>query len=298
MSQPSETFAPARARAADPALGSETDPYLPQPAVVRRIDAEVPDTATYHLEFRETQKHEAYRFAAGQFNMLYIPGVGEVPISVSSAPYETGPIAHTIRAVGMVTRAVERLKAGDTLGLRGPYGAGWPIPACHGRDVLLVVGGLGLAPLRPVIRTLLARRGDFGRVTLLYGTRRPADLLYSREYESWREQGLELLITVDRAETDWHGNVGVVPVLLNRIDFDLQQTLLFTCGPEIMMRFVIIEALHRGLPADQIYLSIELNMQCAVGMCGRCQLGPWFVCKDGPVFAYPKIARFFHQEHF
>jgi NAD(P)H-flavin reductase len=274
------------------------DPYLPQCAVVRQVEAEVPETATYHLELRDPQKHQAYRFAPGQFNMLYIPGIGEVPISISSAPHEDGPIAHTLRAVGMVTRVIEKLQTGDLLGLRGPYGAGWPLEACRGRDVLLVVGGLGLAPLRPVIRTLLARGSEFGRCTLVYGARRPSDLLYAREYDTWRQQGLEVLITVDRAETDWRGNVGVVPALLNRIDLDPQQTMLLTCGPEIMMRFVILEALHRGIPADQILLSIELNMQCAVGMCGRCQLGPWFVCKDGPVFAYHKIARFFHQEHF
>jgi NAD(P)H-flavin reductase len=152
--------------------------------------------------------------------------------------------------------------------------------------------------VRPVIRTLLACRGDFRRVTLLYGARRPADLLYQSEYNTWRQQGLDVHITVDHAETNWTGNVGVVPALLNRINIDPQRTLLFTCGPEIMMRFVIIEAIHRGLSPDQIYLSIELNMQCAVGMCGRCQLGPWFVCKDGPVFTYSKVARFFTQEHF
>jgi NAD(P)H-flavin reductase len=265
---------------------------------VRRIDAEVPDTATYHLELRDRQKHAAYRFTAGQFNMLYIPGIGEVPISISSAPHESGTIAHTIRAVGMVTRLIEKLQPGNVLGLRGPYGIGWPLQPCRGRDVLLVVGGLGLAPLRPAIRTLLANRNDFGRITLLYGARRPDDLLYSREYDAWRQQGLEMHVTVDRSDTDWHGNVGVVPALLNHIDLDPRNTLLFTCGPEIMMRFVIIEAMHRGLLSEQIYLSIELNMQCAVGMCGRCQLGPWFVCKDGPVFAYNKVARFFTQENF
>jgi NAD(P)H-flavin reductase len=271
---------------------------LPEPAIVRRIEAEVPDTATYHLELRDRQKHAAYRFRAGQFNMLYIPGVGEVPISISSAPHESGAVAHTIRAVGMVTRLIEKLQPGNVLGLRGPYGAGWPLQACRGRDVLLVVGGLGLAPLRPAIRTLLVNRNDFGRITLLYGARRPDDLLYSREYDDWGRQGLEMHVTVDRSDTDWHGNVGVVPALLNHIDLDPQNTLLFTCGPEIMMRFIIIEAMHRGLVSEQIYLSIELNMQCSVGMCGRCQLGPWFVCKDGPVFAYNKVARFFTQENF
>jgi NAD(P)H-flavin reductase len=275
-----------------------SDPYLPEPAVVRRIEAEVPDTATYHLELRDPLKQQAYRFLAGQFNMIYVPGIGEVPISISSAPHERGEIAHTIRSVGVVTRVIEKLQPGDVVGLRGPYGANWPIELTRGHDIVLVVGGLGLAPVRPVIRTLLARRSEFGRIALLYGARRPPDLLYSREYDAWRQQGLDVQTTVDRAETDWHGNVGVVPALLDRIDLDPRQTLLFTCGPEIMMRFVIIEAIHRGLTPDQIYLSIELNMQCAVGLCGRCQLGPWFVCKDGPVFAYSKVARFFTQEHF
>lgn len=298
MSTHQVTANTAAASPAAPPAGSACDPYLPLPAVVSRIETEVPDTATYHLQFRDPYLQQTYRFQAGQFNMVYVPGIGEVPISVSSAPHEHLEIAHTIRAVGMVTRVIEKLQPGNVVGLRGPYGAPWPIELARGCDVILVVGGLGLAPIRPVIRTLLARRGEFGHMTLLYGARRPPDLLYSAEYDAWRQQGLAVDITVDRAETDWSGNVGVVPTLLNRINFDPQRTFLFTCGPEIMMRFVIIEAMHRGLSTDRIYLSIELNMQCAVGMCGRCQLGPWFVCKDGPVFAYSKIARFFTQEHF
>lgn len=275
-----------------------SDPFLPEPAVIRRVERELPDTATYYLEFQDASRQGAFRFAPGQFNMLYVPGVGEVPISIASAPHEGPEIAHTIRFVGRVTHVIERLQPGGTIGLRGPYGAYWPLETARGSDVLLIAGGLGLAPLRPVIETLLAHRGDYGQVMLLYGARSPTDLLYTDQYAGWQQRGLQLLPTVDRADAAWSGHVGVVPVLLEHLSIDPQRTVLFTCGPEIMMRFTILEALSRQIPLESIYLSIELNMQCAVGLCGRCQLGPYFVCKDGPVFAYRQIERFLKLEHF
>jgi NAD(P)H-flavin reductase len=198
----------------------------------------------------------------------------------------------------MVTRVIERLQQGDVLGLRGPYGTGWPLDHARGQDVLVVAGGLGLAPLRPVIRTVLARRSEYGRLLLLYGSRRPVDLLYQREYAGWVQQGLEMLVTVNSADDTWGGRVGVVPQLLSGVNFDPARTIAFTCGPEVMMRFTVYELLARRLSPERIFLSIERNMQCGVGLCGRCQLGPYFACKDGPVFAFDRIGRFMRHEHF
>jgi NAD(P)H-flavin reductase len=163
---------------------------------------------------------------------------------------------------------------------------------------VLVAGGLGLAPLRLVVKALLADRDQFGRLTLVYGARHPADLLYASECPEWERRGMELLVTVDRADETWQGRVGVVPVLFNRLQIDPERTLVFTCGPEILMRFAVSEALTRGVSDRDIYYSMERNMQCAVGLCGHCQLGPAFLCKDGPVFAHRQLAPFFNQEMF
>ena len=259
------------------------DPFGPEPAVIRAVEPETPGVATFWLELQDAGRQAAYRYEPGQFN---------------SASGEQPGIGHTIRFVGTVTRVIERLRPGDVLGLRGPYGKGWPLEQARGQDILVVAGGLGLAPLRPVIRMLLARRSEYGRLLLLYGARQPVDLLYHREYAGWEQQGLAMLVTVDRADATWTGRVGVVPTLLGRIDFDPTRTIAFICGPEIMMRFTVYELLARRLAPGRVFLSIERNMQCGVGLCGRCQLGPYFVCKDGPVFAFNRIGRFVNQEHF
>jgi NAD(P)H-flavin reductase len=274
------------------------DPFWPEPVVIRAVEPETPGVATFRLELQDADRQVSFRYEPGQFNILLVPGLGEVAISISSTPEEQSGIAHTIHFVGMVTRILARLQPGDKLGMRGPYGTGWPLDKARGQDVLLVAGGLGLAPLRPVIRSLLARRKEYGRLLLLYGARSPVDLLYQREYADWERQGLEMLVTVDRADETWAGRVGVVPALLGRISFQPERTLAFTCGPPIMMRFAALELMARLLPAERIFLSIERNVQCGVGLCGRCQLGPYFVCKDGPVFAYNRIGRFFRQEYF
>jgi NAD(P)H-flavin reductase len=280
----------------------DEDPLCPWPAVVREITPETPGVRTYRLEFAEGKRQARYAVAPGQFNMLYLPGVGEVAISVAGGPDpdgEPGPgIAHTIRSVGRVTRALEAVRPGSMLGLRGPYGSRWPLDRALGRDVVVVAGGLGLAPLRLAIKALLARRGDYGRVVLLYGARQPADLLFAAEYDRWQSRGLELRITVDHADATWHGDVGVVPILLRRLRLDPGRTVLLACGPEIMMQFSVAEALADGIAPDDVAVSLERNMQCAVGLCGHCQLGPEFVCKDGPVFAYSRVARFFKQRDF
>lgn len=273
------------------------DPLRPVPVVIRAMRTEITDVATFYLEHADSSQREQYRCAPGQFNMLYMPGIGEVPISVSHGLDEGHGIGHTIRFTGRVTRAMEKLRPGSVIGLRGPYGRGWPMEHASGRDVLIVAGGLGLAPLRPVVTGLLAMRSTIGRVVLLYGARRPADLLFRDEYAEWERRGLELITTVDRADESWQGRVGVVPMLLRRLSIDPARTLVLICGPETMMRYSVAEALGDQIANDEIFVSLERNMQCAVALCGHCQLGPEFLCQDGPVFPYARVTRFMNQKH-
>ncbi|MDR3636377.1 MAG: FAD/NAD(P)-binding protein [Isosphaeraceae bacterium] len=275
-----------------------SDPYCPDPAVVRSVEDETPGVVTFGLEFKDPARHRSFQHRPGQFNMVYLPGVGEVAISISSVPGDGPGLRHTIRFVGRVTDALQALRPGSVLGLRGPYGSAWPLDEARGRDVILAAGGLGLAPLRPAVKALLAERSRYGRLTLLYGARQPADLLYTREYEDWRRQGLELLVTVDRADAQWRGLVGVVPRLFSRLTIDPGRTMVLTCGPEIMMRVAVHEALDRGITAEDVFVSLERNMQCGVGLCGHCQFGPEFLCTNGPIFPYERIARFLGKEHF
>jgi NAD(P)H-flavin reductase len=262
---------------------------VPQPLRVARIRRETADVATLDL-----MPALPFAFAAGQFNMLYAFGLGEVAISISGDPATPDRIVHTVRAVGAVSGALKRLRRDAVVGVRGPYGSCWPVAEAEGSDVVFIAGGLGLAPLRPAIYGVLARRRHYGRVVLLYGARGPGDILYRRELQAWRRRlDVDIEVTVDHAGADWHGNVGVVPALIARISFDPQHAVALICGPEIMMRFTIAALRDRGLAAEQIYLSMERNMKCAVGLCGRCQFGPAFVCRDGPVFRFDRIAPVF-----
>jgi NAD(P)H-flavin reductase len=266
--------------------------------VVRSVEADAPGVSTFRVEFLEPGRNETFAHRPGQFNMVYLPGVGEVAISISSASDGSEGLQHTIRFVGRVTHALRGIGPGAVLGVRGPYGSSWPIEAAQGRDVVVVAGGLGLAPLRPAVQALLAARTRFGRLTLLYGARQPVDRLFSSMYSEWQSRGMDVVVTVDRAGVDWRGHVGVVPILFRTLELDPARTVVMTCGPDLMMRYTIIEALARGIGDSDIHVSLERNMQCAVGLCGHCQLGPEFVCTDGPVFSYRKIARFFGTEHF
>jgi NAD(P)H-flavin reductase len=223
--------------------------------------------------------------------MLYVFGVGEVPISICSDSRNLPLLKHTTRVVGTVTKAMRKLKRGDVMGIRGPFGSHWPVEEAIGRDVVIVAGGIGLAPLRPALYRLMAERAKFRRIVLLYGTRTPEDMLYRRELEQWRGKfDLEIQVTVDRAASTWRGNVGVVTTMIGRAPFDPSNTVAMICGPEVMMRFTVMELLKRGVAAERTYLSAERNMKCGIGFCGHCQYGPTFVCKDGPVFALPSIA--------
>jgi NAD(P)H-flavin reductase len=245
------------------------------------------DTVTLELE-----PPEPFGFHPGQFNMLRVPGIGEVPISLSGDPSLAGPVLHTIRDVGAVTHALCTARPGDRIGVRGPYGSGWPVQAAEGGDVVIVAGGIGLPPLRPAIYHVLAHRESFGRLVLLYGARTPSDLLFTGELAAWRSRfDLTVEVTVDTAGRDWRGNVGVVPDLIGKAAFEPGNSVAFTVGPEIMMRFAVRALLAAGIPEDRVFLSMERDMQCATALCGHCQLGPFLVCRDGPVFGYRPLAR-------
>jgi NAD(P)H-flavin reductase len=261
---------------------------LPQPFLVRRMRRETPDTFTIEIEPANGDK--ASRFAPGQFNMLYVFGCGEIAISICADPRGKS-LMHTTRVVGTVTKAMAKLRRGDMLGVRGPFGSGWPLEQVAGRDVVVVTGGIGLAPLRGALCQLLRRRKRPGRVVLLCGVRTPADILYRRELERWRNRGLQIYVTVDRATGSWLGHVGVVTTLIPRAPFDPVNAVALVCGPEVMMRYTALELQKRGVSETSIFLSMERNMKCAIGFCGHCQFGPEFICKDGPVFRYDHIKK-------
>ena len=260
---------------------------VPRPSRIRRVRRESAETFTLELAADDVAP-----FAPGQFNMLYVFGVGEAAISLSGDPARPDTLVHTTRAVGTVTRAMQRLHRGAALGVRGPFGTGWPLAEARGKDVVLIAGGIGLAPLRPVLYAIVARRREFGRVTLLYGARGPEDILYGRELERWRDRGaIAVAVTLDHATRGWVGDVGVVTTLVPRASFDPTNVVAMVCGPEIMMRFAAQALAARGVPDERIFVSLERNMKCALGWCGHCQLGPAFVCKDGPVFPYARVQR-------
>lgn len=273
-------------------------PMKPHWTTLVEVIDEAPLVSTYWLQFNDPTMREIYRFKPGQFNMLTVPGYGEAAISISSNMLDLDRVGHTIRLAGNLTNAIGRLNIGDTVGIRGPYGSPWPILESKGKDIYMAAGGIGLPPLRPAIYHIMQNRGDYGKVVLLYGARTPQDLQFPDEYEAWRAADIEVMVTVDRADERWEGSVGVVPLMFYHLRMDPQNSVAFTCGPEIMMRFVIYEALARRIPAENIYASFERNMRCGFGSCGHCQLGPYFVCKDGPVFSYKQLEPYFSVEEF
>jgi len=267
-------------------------PMLPRPFRVLDTREEIRGCTTMRVE--PADGTGTCRFAPGQFYMIYRFGHGEVPISVSGDPADPGALTFTIMAVGSITRALCAVEPGDTLGLRGPFGSAWPVEDLKGRDVIVMAGGLGLAPLRPALYHLLRHRDDYGDVTLLYGTRQPQSIVFPQELQDWAEQAaIEVDVAVDNAERDWPGKVGVVTELLQGRAIDPDRTAALVCGPEVMMRFSAYALLDLGMAERSIYLSMERNMKCAIKMCGRCQYGPFFICRDGPVFAFDRVARLF-----
>lgn len=266
-----------------------TDPMLPSPYRVVTRTVETHDSATLVLE---PLGEPLSRFSAGQFTMLCAPGVGEVAISVSGDPTDPGPSLHqTVRDVGAVSRALHDAQPGAVIGVRGPYGTGWDVASAAGADVVVAAGGVGLAPLRPVILAVLAERAAFGRLVVIVGARAPGELLFRDELAAWATRDdLELMVTVDLPAPGWEGAVGFVTEPLRRLAIDPERTVAFLCGPEPMMRFSADVLQRSGLDRHRIRISLERNMKCGVALCGHCQLGPLLVCRDGPVVTYDVAA--------
>ena len=267
---------------------SQSSIYTPEFA--RLVDVR-PLTELEKLFTIELPKGRSLGHDPGQFVMVSVPGVGEAPISITSSPSRSnGTFELCVRRVGDVTGALHRMKPGDYVGIRGPFGHGFPIEQMRGKDLLFAPGGLGLAPLRSLINQVLDERGSFGRVIILYGAKRPAELLFRDELEEWAARDdVEFHVTVDRGDETWDGHIGVITTLFPLITVDPRNTVAVTCGPPIMYRFVIMEMLGKGIPETQIYLSLERRMKCGVGKCGHCQINDLYCCKDGPVFTYAQI---------
>lgn len=276
---PGEVVAPGSVRPVD-------DPWHPHPFRVTSVRRDTDDTVTMDLDAADAG---GLAFAAGQFTMLQAFGVGEVPISISGDPGRPERLTHTIRDVGGVTKALCAAGPGDVLGVRGPYGRGWEVSDGVGGDIVLVAGGIGLAPLRPAVLEVLASRQDYGRVSVLYGARTEHDVLYDVELARWAEAGIDVAVTVDRAATSWTGQVGLVTKLIPHARFDPATTLALACGPEVMMRYVADALVSLGVPPGRVRLSMERNMRCGIGLCGHCQLREYFVCVDGPVFTLDQL---------
>ncbi|MGP8078278.1 MAG: FAD/NAD(P)-binding protein [Thermoplasmata archaeon] len=266
-------------------------PWAPVPYTVRQRTSDTPDTVS--LVLAPPPGTRAPPFRPGQFNMLYVFGIGEVAISISGDPEETGTVVHTVRSVGKITQALHTVGPGDVVGVRGPYGTGWPVEEAVGKDLLIVAGGLGIAPVRPLFYELFHHRDRFGRVEVVYGARTPKDLVFYDQIQGWRARtDLRFQTTVDTAGRDWYGDVGVVTTRLPDTRFEPDRTVAFLCGPEIMMKLTAQALEARGIPDDRIWVSLERNMKCAIGICGHCQLGPDFVCRNGPVLRYREIRRY------
>lgn len=270
------------------------NPYLPrQVEVVERIQ-ESPSLFTLRLKFTEQSFQQQYSFEPGQFNMLYLHGVGEVPISIVSDPKDEHIMDHTIRNVGRVTNGLANLKTGDRIGIRGPFGRGWPLAAAERKDVVVVTGGLGCAPVVSVINYIMNRRERFGMVNIVQGVKHSSDFIWQERYDQWRKApDTNVLLAADAGEPLWPWHIGPVTGMFEELEFDKNRVIILMCGPEGMMRVVIKHMLEQGLGESDMWLSMERNMQCAVGHCGHCQYGAKFVCKDGPVFCYEEVKDLF-----
>ena len=245
---------------------------------------------TLRLHFNDPAIQAGYAFKPGQFNMVYLPGAGEVPISLSSDPEEKEFFSHTIRVAGRVTKGIDQLDAGNQIGIRGPYGQGWPLDSAEGKDVIIVTGGLGCAPVVAVIHYVLKRRERFRRLIILQGVKHSHDLIWRASFERWAQApDTQVLIAANATEAIWPWHIGTPIDLVNQAEFDPTNAVAMICGPEGMIVAAAKSLAARGLSEKDIHVSLERNMQCALGLCGHCQLGGKFLCKDGPVFSYPEV---------
>lgn len=267
------------------------NPYQIHPATIVEKMQEARDIFTYRLRLIDQAVRRTFRFEGGQFNMVYAFGVGEVAISIVSDPEDPELLDHTIRIVGRTTQAIGRLGPGDVLGIRGPYGRGWPLEKARGKDLVIITGGLGCAPVVGAIEYVFRRRDWYGTVKILHGVKAPHDLLYRERFDAWRRQpDTEVLLSSDQPDKSWQYHIGVVTELFEQVRITPGRTVVMMCGPEIMMRVGIPILVHRGVPESSVYVSLERHMECGIGLCGHCQMGPYFLCKDGPVMRYDTVA--------
>ena len=276
-----------------------SNPYLPLEAkIIERIQ-ESPGLFTLRLRLTDPTQQAAYTFKPGQFNMLYLHGVGEVAISIVSDPQDEQIIDHTIRAVGRVTHGIEQLKRGDRIGLRGPYGNGWPMARAEQKDVVVITGGLGCAPVVSVIEYVARRRERFGHLNIVQGVKHSSDFIWRERYDNWRQLAdTQVLLAADAGEPIWPWHIGRVTDLFEQLCFNPDQVMVVMCGPEGMMKVVVKNMLERDVSEDDLYLSMERNMHCGIGHCGHCQYGDKFICRDGPIFSYAEIKSLFKVKGF
>lgn len=266
---------------------SMKNPYIPTKAIITHIRNETPDTKTFRIRILDQNE---FSFTPGQFIQLSVFGFGEAPFSIAGSTNEK-ELEITVRRIGTVTGALFRKNVGDIVGVRGPFGKGWPIGLMLRRNILIIAGGLGLAPLRSLVHYIILNREEFGKVYLLYGARTPADLLYKDEFNTWSRY-IDLHLTVDKGDNYWKGRVGLVTILLDDVSVDTEDTIALQCGPPIMMHFVSKKLKSLGFPDENIYLSLERLMKCGMGFCGRCTVSGRYVCIEGPVFCYADIKSF------
>lgn len=272
--------------------------YTPFAARVRELRVETRDVKTLRLEFQDRKIAEAFTFEPGQFVELSVAGEGEATFCLASSPQETGCVECSVKRVGLVTEAIHRLDPDALVGLRGPYGNSFPLQRMEGRDLIFVAGGIGLAALRSLIKVVLAGRGRFGSILILYGARSVEDLVYREELEQWQKlKDVKTVLTVDPGgeSADWKGEVGFVPAVLERLDPGRRNSTVITCGPPIMIRYVLAALDKMGFDPQEVITTLEMKMKCGLGHCGRCNVGPLYVCKDGPVFTYAQIREFVEQ---
>ncbi len=270
---------------------------VPLSATVEAFIQESPSIFTLRLQLCDSTARDEYSFMPGQFNMLYLYGIGEVPISIVSDPVDSTLIDHTIRVVGRVTEGLAKLKVGDEVGIRGPFGRGWPLALARDKDLLIVTGGLGCAPVVAAINFALNRRAHYENIHIVQGVKHSDDLIWREQYDRWNQMnGVEVLLAADAAGPAWPFHTGQITELLDQVTLSDDSCLVLICGPEGMMKAAAEKLIDDGISPFSIYVSLERNMQCAVGHCGHCQMGPDFLCKDGPVFVYPDVRHRLMQE--
>lgn len=275
---------------------SQPNPFVPDLARITTIKTETTDVRTYTLVFDDQKVRDRYSQSheAGQYNMVSLPGIGEAPLSISSSPDREDGFDHTVRYVGRLTNAWSKLSVGDTLGIRGPYGRPWPLAEVGGKNVVAISGGTGIACIRPAIDFMVEHREDLAGAAILYGAKNAAELVFADQYEHWQDRGVDVHVTVDKgSDIEWPFHTGVVTTLFDHIKTPPAETIAMISGPEIMMRFCVVDLLKRGFSAKNIYVSLERRMDCGVRMCGHCQMGPKYVCQDGPVFTYDEVSHLF-----